>query len=46
LNTTESFNFQARKTQLLDITFPMKKKFVDLLRAAPYMITLVPKMRC
>ncbi len=32
---------QARKTPLIDIIFAMKKKSVDLFRAAPYMLMLV-----
>ncbi len=32
---------QARKTQLIDIIFAMKKKSADLFRAAPYMLMLV-----
>jgi hypothetical protein len=33
--------FQARKTQLIDILFVMKKISVDLFRAAAYMLMLV-----
>jgi hypothetical protein len=33
--------FQARKTQLIDIIFATKKISVDLFRAAPYMLMLV-----
>jgi hypothetical protein len=33
--------FQARKSQLIDIIFAMKKLWADLFRAAPYMFMLV-----
>ncbi len=33
--------FQARKTELIDIIFVVKKISVDLFRAAPYMLMLV-----
>jgi hypothetical protein len=36
-----SREFQARKTLLFDFIFIMKIKSVDLLRGAPYMLTLV-----